>query len=551
MVKDSKDPKDKKDNKPLTILLKRNNGRLSIKNTNYISNKNKKKLDEIKDYINDIDPIYKLEPLQLPDKWYSEMTHLDIDKYEIKDCNYNEREYEKIKTKTINKYITLDRILNIKHITLDDKTRLIERLSILRDAENDPYNFLKYRDNLLNDIERYEKVTLEEFTNHKNKIKLRKELDSIIISSDQLEDKIINLNVNQYYKGIIWQKYKKLIRLDHHDGEYYKLKEWIDTVINIPYNKINNVFNEKMNTNTNILLDIKNKLDKELYGMQTVKEQLLMIINHKLNNPNASNISLALVGPPGVGKTHLIQILADVLELPFQHISAGSINDSSFLTGHSYTYEGSRPGKIVDALIKMKCKNGIFFFDEIDKLSQSSRGQEITNQFIHISDFTQNHLFIDKYIPEIPIDLSKAWFLFSLNRMEDMNPILRNRMNFIYVNGYSNTDKFNILKNYLIPRLFNDFNLNDKYVFDDELLYYIIKTTTKEEGIRELKRSILTIFKCLELIYSIKKDNNEEVDISFIRKKVNYSFPYQIKKEDVDLFLKKDIPDNFPYSMYI
>jgi len=547
----TKDSKDKKEDKPLKILLKRTNGKLSIKKSNYITNKNKKKLDEIKEYISDIDPIYKLEPLQLPDKWYSEMTHLDIDKYEIKDCNFNEREYEKIKTKTINKYITLDRILNIKYITLDDKTRLIERLSILRDVENDPYNFIKFRDSLLNDIERYEKTTLEEFTDYKNKQKNRKELDSIIISGDQLEDKIINLNIDQYYKGIIWQKYKKLIRLDHHDGEYYKLKEWIDTVINIPYNKINNVFNEKINTNTNILLDIKNKLDKELYGMQTVKEQLLMIINHKLNNPNASNISLALVGPPGVGKTHLIQILANVLELPFQHISAGSINDSAFLTGHSYTYEGSRPGKIVDALIKMKCKNGIFFFDEIDKLSQSSRGQEITNQFIHISDFTQNHLFIDKYIPEIPIDLSKAWFLFSLNRMEDMNPILRNRMNFIYVNGYSNTDKFNILKNYLIPRLFNDFNLNDKYVFDDELLYHIIKTTTKEEGIRELKRSILTIFKCLELIYSIKKDNNEEVDISFIRKKVNYSFPYQIKKEDVDLFLKKDIPDNFPYSMYI
>ena len=481
----TKDNKEKKDDKSLTIILKRNKSKIINKQNNYISIKNKKKLEEIKEYISNIDPVYKLEPLQLPDKWYTEMTYDDIEKYEIKECKYNEKEYEKIKNKTKDKYITLDRILNIKNISLDDKTRLIEKLSILRDSENDPFNFIKLRDNLLNEIEMNEKITQEEFNDNKNKQQKRKELDNIILSSNEIEDKIINLDVDQYYKGIIWQKYKKFIRLNHCDSEYYKLKEWIDIVISIPYNKINNIFND--NNNVNKLLKIKTKLDKELYGMHNVKEQLLMIINHKLNNPNASNISLALVGPPGVGKTHLIQILADVLELPFQHISAGSINDSAFLTGHSYTYEGARPGKIVDALIKMKCKNGIFFFDEIDKLSQSTRGQEITNQFIHISDFTQNHLFIDKYLPEIPIDLSKAWFLFSLNRMEEMNPILRNRMNFIYVSGYSNTDKFNILKNYLIPRLFNDFKLNDKYMFNDEILYYIIISTTIEVGILELK----------------------------------------------------------------
>ena len=540
----------KKNIKKINIINKSkqnfNKSKKFIKKSLYNSIK-KSKIKEIKNYATLNDPEYKIKAIGLPDEWYIDMTLTDFNKYENNDLGFMDNQFDKIKNNIENKYITLDRILNIKYISLDDKTKLIEKLCILKSCEKDPYDFIKYRDLLLLDINKFENITEDSYKQKKLLDKKRKELDNMVITTDDLENKILNLDLDKYYKTICWNKYKKLSKMSQYDSEYYKLKEWLDTVVKIPFNKINN----SLIHNNQLLVDIKNKLDKELYGMKSVKEQLLMIINHKLNNPNSSNISLALVGPPGVGKTHLIQILSEVLQIPFQHISAGTINDSTFLTGHSYTYEGSKPGKIVESLIKMKCKNGIFFFDEIDKLSQTTRGHEITNQLIHISDFTQNHLFTDKYLPEIPIDLSKSWFLFSLNRIEDMNPFLRNRMNFIYVNGYNNNDKLTILKNYLIPRLFNDFNLTDKFIFGYEILHYIIKNTEKEDGIRELKRSILTIFKCLELIFHIKKDNDIEIDISFIRNKIKYNFPYNIEKDDVDLFLKKDIPDNFPHFMYI
>jgi len=245
----------------------------------------------------------------------------------------------------------------------------------------------------------------------------KNELKKINISPNEIEQKILKLNIDSYAQAHIYQKFLKLESMSPMDSEFHKLKEWIDTVVDIPFQTIKplDTHNIKTDSINSILIWAKAKLDSEIYGMNEIKEELLLILNHRLTNPNSSDHSIALIGPPGVGKTKIVRTLASILSLPFEQISMGGVNDSSFLDGHSYTYEGARPGKIVEAFKKLGCKNGILFFDEVDKIGMSSKSQEVSNQLLHITDFTQNTHFCDKYLPELPIDLSKIWFIFSLN----------------------------------------------------------------------------------------------------------------------------------------
>lgn len=263
----------------------------------------------------------------------------------------------------------------------------------------------------------------------------------------------------------------------------------------------------------------------------------------------------------------------------------GGTNDSSFLAGHSYTYEGARPGKIVTSLQSMKCNNGILFFDEIDKIANTSNGKEVINQLLHITDFTQNDHFCDKYLPEIPIDLSKIWFIFSLNSIDDIDPILSNRLNYIYVDGYTFEDKIIIVKDYLLPKIYDKYNLSkEKYIFNDNIIKKIIihsqkKTRDNNEfssspiiqgeafspiliprsafsppitsklheyvsGIRELKRSIDYIFNRLSLLENMFLHKNADKTNQNIIKSLSF-FPKDFNIKDLNkLKITEDLIDN-------
>ena len=168
----------------------------------------------------------------------------------------------------------------------------------------------------------------------------------------------------------------------------------------------------------------------------------MQMVGQWIANPDAIGSAIAIHGPMGTGKTTLVKEgISKILNREFAFIALGGATDSSFLEGHSYTYEGSTWGKIVDIIIQCKSMNPVIYFDELDKVSDTPKGEEIIGILTHLTDTSQNSKFHDKYFSEIDFDLSKCLFIFSYNDERKVNPILRDRMYRINTTGYNKEEK--------------------------------------------------------------------------------------------------------------
>ena len=443
--------------------------------------------------------------------------------------------FNKIKLQLYDKTVTIDNVLSLKNISELEKVRLVEKYCVMKNNENNLEEYIKYRDIMKEEITKISTMTPSQIQ-HKIKIDSEvKRLEALNKISVDLKEKIINSDIDDEYKTILYNKYKMLEEMSDKDSEYFKLKNWILLILSIPLKRKENL----QITNTNdFLKHIKIQLDSELYGMKNVKEELMLQIINRFIKKRKSEQILSLVGCSGIGKTKIIHVMAQSLNLPFYHISLGGIKDGSFLDGFSNTYIGSRQGIIVDALIKMNCCNGIIFFDEIDKISDSPEGAEVVNQLIHILDNTQNNMFYDKYVSDIPIDLSNIWFICSLNNSDYLNQVLRNRLYMIDVEGYGNSQKVEISKNILIPKKCKDYGLENQLFFDDSIIEYIVNKNKKnDKGVRELKRNIDTICKRVDILRSsIDKDGKYGV-LDWTFKIENLVFPLKLNKKHIDILL--------------
>ena len=161
----------------------------------------------------------------------------------------------------------------------------------------------------------------------------------------------------------------------------------VQKALELPYNKIVKI---KSDDTTKLLQHIRSSLDKELFGMEKVKEQILLYVHNKLMFPSTQSQCLGLIGPPGVGKTSIALCLSTILNIPFEQISLGGITHADFIKGHDFTFVGSKPGQIASSLINLKCKNGILFMDEFEKISDN---KDVVNSMLHITDTSQNKNF--------------------------------------------------------------------------------------------------------------------------------------------------------------
>ena len=359
---------------------------------------------------------------------------------------------------------------------------------------------------------------------------------------------LLESNIPAKYKATVLQKLNILRTMEPGDPEYYKMKNWIDTFMRIPIG-IYKSLSVNMSDGTERCQEFMEKsiqsLDACVYGLNDAKMQIIQMIGQWMTNPKSMGTAIAIKGPPGTGKTSLVKEgISKILGREFAFIALGGAGDASFLEGHSYTYEGSSWGKILQIIIDSKCMNPVIYFDELDKLSDSPRGVEIASILTHLTDTSQNSEFHDKYFSEMSFDLSKCLFIFSYNDENNVNPILRDRMYRIQTKGYSAKEKITIAKNYMLPKIREQVNFDEGMIVipDDTLEYIITKPsfTKSEEGVRNLKRCLEIIHTKLNLFRLIKPDNT--LFANEIKLKVE--FPFTVTRSHADLLIKDDDPLN-------
>lgn len=394
------------------------------------------------------------------------------------------------------------------------------------------------------------KRKLEEIDDQIKVFKKTKQINTDLSIEERI--KLLNVNVETKVFLLNKNKYNNDLKTEH----------WIKTALSIPFEKIKE-FPINKNDSPEIInayfKKVRKHLDKKIHKLDDVKDEIMEFIARKITNPNSRGHILALCGSAGVGKNKISKTLAEALELPFYQINFGGINDVSILTGHSETYTGSKPGKIVEILNNSSCINPILFLDEVDKISKNKK-DEINGILTHLLDEEQNNKFQDNYLSNINIDASKIFFILSFNDIEKIDPIVANRLKIIHINPPNIDDKIKISIEKLIPEIIESFHFKkDKFInISEDLIKYIINNkVTKEDGVRQLKKCLEKIFSKLNLlILTGCYKENSNLNISLELDTDEYTDKYKecinISKNFIDYCLNnKEYDSDILHSMYM
>ena len=368
-----------------------------------------------------------------------------------------------------------------------------------------------------------------------------KQIHAVSIIQKPYRLSLLETDIPIAFKAIAMRKINSLRHMEPGCGEYYKVKNWVDTFMKIPFNKTRNLpltIEDGLQRCSEFMEASKTTLDTAVYGLNDAKLQIMQMVGQWISNPAAMGSAIAIKGPMGTGKTSLVKEgISKILGRDFAFIALGGATDSSFLEGHSYTYEGSTWGKIVEIIIQCGSMNPVIYFDELDKISETAKGEEIVGILTHLTDTSQNSQFHDRYFAEIDFDLSKCLFIFSYNDESKVNPILLDRMYRINTTGYNKKDKTQIAQKYLIPKICAQvgFREGDIAIPDSVIEHIVENYTEKEEGVRNLKRCLEVVHRKLNLYRLIKPDTPLfEKEMS-----LKVAFPFAVTNEVVDKLVKQ------------
>ncbi len=304
---------------------------------------------------------------------------------------------------------------------------------------------------------------------------------------NELSEKASTKKWSKEISELFTKELGKLQRMNPHAAEYSVQTNYLETLVELPWNEY---------TTDNFNLNNAQKiLDEDHFGLEKVKERILEYLAVlKLKGDMKSPI-LCLVGPPGVGKTSLGKSIARALERKYIRMSLGGLRDESELRGHRKTYIGAMPGRIIQNLKKLKSANPVFVLDEIDKISGNNYSGDPQAALLEVLDPEQNTNFYDNFL-EVDFDLSRVMFIATANNISGIYPALRDRMEIIDLSGYLLEEKMEIAKRHLIPKQIKEHGLKISHLkFSDKVLEQIIDEYTRESGVRSLERTIAKIIR--------------------------------------------------------
>ena len=297
----------------------------------------------------------------------------------------------------------------------------------------------------------------------------------------ELREQLVNANLPEAVQKEVDRELKRLGRMSENAADYQVARSYLELIAELPWNK-----------RTEDALDLPHAqevLDEDHYGLEDVKDRILESLAVMQLNKDAKAPIICLVGPPGVGKTSLGQSIARAMGRKFERLSLGGLHDEAELRGHRRTYIGAMPGRLIQAVRRAGVSNPLLMLDEIDKLGRDFRGDPAA-ALMEILDPAQNKEFRDNYL-NLPFDLSKVFFITTANTLEGIPRPLLDRMEVMDLTGYSDREKTEIARRYLIPRQRTETGLVEGQLdIPDDVLTLIIRRYTREAGVRELERVI-------------------------------------------------------------
>lgn len=422
----------------------------------------KKVIDEFENYVNETQKV-------LPDVVYS-----------IKEVKNIDKVFDLICTNLAISIKSKQELLEI----LDIEERAFKILNII-ERELEIFNLEK-------DIELKVKEQMAELQKNyylREKIKVMKEEMGEEDSDEEIEEleqKIEEAKMPAELREKMKKEMVRLKKMPDFSAEASVIRSYIDTILELPWEK-----------STKDEIDIKKAekiLNDDHYGLEEVKERILEFLAVKKLNNSLKGSIICLVGPPGVGKTSLAHSIARSMNRKFTRISLGGVRDEAEIRGHRRTYVGSMPGRLINAIKQVGVNNPVILFDEIDKMASDFRGDP-ASAMLEVLDPAQNHTFEDHYI-DYPFNLSNVFFVCTANDLGGIPGPLRDRMEIIHIESYTEFEKLNIAKKYLVPQTQEENGLkNYKIPFSDEAIFKIINEYTREAGVRNLRREISKLFR--------------------------------------------------------